>query len=346
MRRRVLIVGLGSIGRRHAENLRTLLGSDLSLSALRSRRQVTSTKSEPSPLVIDPKSQFDGEVFYDLDEALAARPEIVIVANPTSLHLAIASAAVKAGAAVFIEKPISNELCDLPEFNALVEERNATVGIGCQFRFHPALIDLKTRLDDGVLGQLICVDTEQGEYLPLYHPDEDYRESYAARSDLGGGVILTQIHEIDYLQWLFGVPQAVYAVGGRIGNLEIDVEDSADALFRYQRDDRTLAVHLHVDYLQRQPRRRCRVTGENGIIEVDLLAPSLVWRDALGEPQAREDYPWFTRSWMFLEEMRHFLDAVDGRRPVEVDVVHATTTLRMAIAMHESMETALPQYLD
>ena len=170
-------------------------------------------------------------------------------------------------------------------------------------------------------------------------------ENRTPRSDLGGGVILTQIHEIDYLQWLFGVPEAVYAVGGRIGNLEIDVEDSADALFRYQRDGRTLAVHLHVDYLQRQPRRRCRVTGENGVVEVDLLAPSLLWRNALGEVQAHEDYQWFTRSWMFLEEMRHFLEAVDGRRPVEVDVAHATATLRIASAMHESMSTALPQYL-
>jgi predicted dehydrogenase len=345
MKRRVLIVGLGSIGQRHAGNLRHLLGEDLVLSALRSHRQDPVSAGRSRPVATSPEADCDGGVFYDMEEALAAGPEIVVVANPTSLHISVASAAVQAGASVFIEKPISHQLGGVPEFNALVEKRGSTVAVGCQFRFHPALVDLKARLDEGVLGPLVCADVEQGEYLPSYHPGEDYRHSYAARRELGGGVILTQIHEIDYLHWLFGVPQTIYAVGGRIGSLEIDVEDSADALFGYKKSGRTLAVHLHLDYLQRQPRRRCRVTGENGIIEVDLLAPSLVWTNASGETEEREDYPWFTRSWMFLEEMRDFLQAVDGRGPVKVDAAQATDTLRMAIAIQEGIRTGSPQLL-
>jgi predicted dehydrogenase len=345
MKRRVLVVGLGSIGQRHARNLRTLLGEDLLLSALRSRRPEAAPDSE-SRAANDPAVDCNGGVFYGLDEALAARPEIVIVANPTSLHLAAASAAVRAGASVFIEKPISHDLTGVAEFAALVEERNATVAIGCQFRCHPALIELKTRLDQGALGQIISAHAEQGEYLPSYHPSEDYRESYAARSDLGGGVILTQIHELDYLHWLFGVPQTVYAHGGRTGNLEIDVEDNVDAILGYGKDERPLSVHVHLDYLQRQPRRRCRVVGEDGSIEIDLLAPSLVWTDAQGEIRMEEDYSWLTRSWLFLEEMRHFLDAVQHDTPVQVDLAHASDTLRMAVAVRESMRSGLPQHLD
>lgn len=316
------------------------------LSAYRSRRPDAATNSEGSQVANDPAVECDGGVFYDLDEALAARPEIVIVANPTSLHLATASAAVRAGASVFIEKPISHDLTGVAEFAALVEERNATVAVGLQFRCHPALIDLKTRLNDGALGQLISVHAEQAEYLPSYHPSEDYRKSYAARSDLGGGVILTQIHELDYLHWLFGLPRTVYGVGGRTGSLEIDVEDNVDAVLGYGKNERPLSVHVHLDYLQRLPRRRCRVVGEDGTIEIDLLAPSLAWTDARGEMRMEEDYSWLTRSWLFLEEMRHFLDAVQHNTPVQVDLAHAIDTLRIAVAVRESMRSGLPQHLD
>jgi predicted dehydrogenase len=346
MKRSVLVVGLGSIGQRHARNLRTLLGEDLLLSALRSHRPGAAPNSEESQFANDPAVDCNGGVFYDLDEALAARPEIVIVANPTSLHVATASAAVRAGASVFIEKPISHDLTGVAEFAALVEERNATVAIGCQFRCHPALIELKTRLDEGALGQLISAHAEQAEYLPSYHPSEDYRKSYAARSDLGGGVVLTQIHELDYLHWLFGVPRTIYAVGGRTGNLEIDVEDNVDALLGYGKNERPLSVHIHLDYLQPRPRRRCRVVGEDGSIEIDLLAPLLIWTDARGKIRMEEDYSWLTRSWLFLEEMRHFLDAVQHNTPVQVDLAHANDTLRMAVAVRESMRSGLPEHLD
>jgi predicted dehydrogenase len=183
------------------------------------------------------------------------------------------------------------------------------------------------------------VHAVQAEYLPLFHPYEDYRRSYAARADLGGGVVLTQIHEIDYVHWLFGMPSSVFAVGGRVSELEIDVEDTASALLAYKLDGKALAVHLHLDYLQRPSTRSCTVIGENGVIAVDLRQPSLTWSDAKGKVVREERYPGFERNQMFLDEMRHFLAAARREEPVEVDLAHGIDTLRIALAIRRSLSS-------
>ncbi len=340
-----LVVGLGSIGQRHARNLRSILGSNLILSALRSQRGGLVITDQLVTSTSDPEADCNGGIFTDLDQALAAEPEIVIICNPTSLHVEVVEAAVRAGAAVFVEKPISNNLRGLTKLADLVVGRGGVVAVGCQLRFHPALISLKALLSDQVLGRLITVNSEQGEYLPSYHPYEDYRHSYAARSDLGGGVVLTQIHEIDYLQWLFGMPSTVFAVGGHISELEIDVEDSASALFAYENDGHHLAVHLHVDFLQQPPIRRCRVVGLKGVIDVDLQKPSLTWTNNDGAVVLTEHYPGFTRSQMYIDEMRHFLAAARKEEKVKVDLPHAIDTTRIALAIRQSLSSGKVEYL-
>jgi predicted dehydrogenase len=336
---RALVVGLGSIGQRHARNLRSILGDDLTLFALRSRRGGCIVTDQLVSADGDPEADCDGGIFTDLDQALASGPDIVVVSNPTSLHAEIVDAAVRAGAAVFVEKPLSHALRGINELAQLVADRNAIVSIGFQFRYHPALLSMQALLDDRVLGRLISVHAVQAEYLPLFHPYEDYRRSYAARADLGGGVVLTQIHEIDYVHWLFGMPSSVFAVGGRVSELEIDVEDTASALLAYKLDGKALAVHLHLDYLQRPSTRSCTVIGENGVIAVDLRQPSLTWSDAKGKVVREERYPGFERNQMFLDEMRHFLAAARREEPVEVDLAHGIDTLRIALAIRRSLSS-------
>jgi predicted dehydrogenase len=179
------------------------------------------------------------------------------------------------------------------------------------------------------------VHVEEGEYLPGWHPYEDYRTSYAARRDLGGGVVLTQVHELDYVHWLWGLPRRVFAVGGRLSELDIDVEDTASVLMEHHVDGRPLPVHVHLDYVQRPPRRRCRVVGTEGSVEVDLLAPSLVHTTPAGE--AVEHFPGFERAQLFVEEMRAFLACVAQRTAPPVGLEHAIATLGLALATRRSL---------
>jgi predicted dehydrogenase len=339
MTTRALVIGLGAIGQRHARNLRTILGDELVLSALRSRRA--------SPVIADglvvaggtPEDDCDGGVFTDLDSALEARPDLVFVCTPSNMHVGYARAAVASGAAVFIEKPLSSDMEGVEALAADVQARKAVVAVGCQLRFHPALVRLRALLHEQVVGRLLAVHIEQAEYLPGFHPYEDYRTSYAARRDLGGGVIVTQIHELDYLQWIFGVPTRVFAVGGRLGHLEIDVEDTASALFEVNFQGSPLPVHVHLDYLQRPPRRSCRVVGEEGVVDIDMRLPLLRWTDNDGVLREEGTFPDHERSQLFMDEMRSFLGAARREHPPEVDLDDAVATQRMAEAFRASLES-------
>ena len=132
------------------------------------------------------------------------------------------------------------------------------------------------------IGRIVAVRAEVGEYLPGWHPYEDYRQMYASRADLGGGVVLSQIHEIDYLYWLFGMPRRLMAMGGHLSSLEIDVEDTASILMECVVDGRPIPVHLHQDYVQRPPSRTCQIIGDDGKILVDFRSLSVTHFDGGG----------------------------------------------------------------
>jgi predicted dehydrogenase len=175
--------------------------------------------------------------------------------------------------------------------------------------------------------------------LPGWHPYEDYRGLYAARADHGGGVILSQIHEFDYLHALFGLPRRLFAIGGHLSDLEIDVEDVASTLMEFHVDGRILPVHLQQDYLQRPASRSCEVLGSRGKAFMDLPPVSLTRYD--GDGVAGESRSWdsWNRNDAYRDELHHFLDCVETRRKPVVDLVDGIASLRMALAAKESIAT-------
>lgn len=342
---RVLMVGLGAVGQRHARNLRALLGDELVLSAWRSKSGGTRITDQLTVTDGSPDDDCDGGVFSDLSEALACAPHIVVVATPTRLHVPTARAAIDAGADVFIEKPLSDTDDGVDDLLAVAESSGAVVAIGCQMRFSPALRRLRGILAGGELGRLITVQVEQAEHLPSWHPYEDYRTSYAARRELGGGVVLTQIHELDYVRWLFGAPRRLFAVGGRLGELEIDVEDTATILFQHEVDGRPLPVTVHLDYLQRPSRRTCRVVGDRGTVEIDLRTSCLIRRDTTGCVVESDDFAGYSRTQLFRDEMAEFLRCCRERTAPPTGLQDAAATTRIALAVHRSLATSAMQEL-
>jgi predicted dehydrogenase len=206
-------------------------------------------------------------------------------------------------------------------------------------RFHPCLRRLRELLAGRVVGRVVSVRVFVGSSLPAWHAYEDYRELYAGRRDLGGGVILTQIHELDYVSWLFGPPARVFAIGGRLGDLEIDVEDTASLLLECAVDGRMVPVHVHQDYRSRPPARTCEVIGEDGRIEVDLEACRLRVFDVRGQTTESAVHEDFDRNDMFVEEMAHFLACARREAIPHVSVAEGARSLRLALAARESIET-------
>jgi predicted dehydrogenase len=334
------MIGLGGIGQRHLRNLRALLGDELETLAYRVRRlkQVVTDKLDIEPGA-DIERKYNVRVFDDLDAALAQRPDLALVCNPSSLHVPVALRAAHAGCHLFIEKPLSHDLTGVDELAGVVEQRGLVGLVGYQLRFHPCLVRLKELLRQGAVGRVVAVRMEVGEYLPGWHTYEDYRQMYASRPDLGGGVVLSQIHEMDQVYALFGVPERVFALGGHLTRLEIDVEDTASILMQCRDGDRAFPVHLHQDYIQRPPARGYQVIGDAGKILVDLRAPGIAVFD--GEGQVREQTTWadFQRNQLFLDEMAHLLACVRREQAPAVTIRDGAQSLRMALAAKRSMET-------
>jgi predicted dehydrogenase len=249
-----LIAGLGSIGRRHFRNLIALGEKDIVL--LRSHRATL------------PDEELAGyPVETDLMEALAKhRPQAVIVANPTSMHLDVAIPAAEAGCHILLEKPVSHSLERLDVLQKAAQKSGSKILVGFQFRYHPTLNKARELIRSDELGKILTVHAHWGEYLPQWHPWEDYRQSYAARADLGGGVIVTLTHPLDYLRYLLGEVESLWSFNGHISPLEVDVEDVAEIGLAFANG---AVGGVHVNYFQRPPVHRLEIVGTNGTLRWD-----------------------------------------------------------------------------
>jgi predicted dehydrogenase len=315
---RALVVGLGSIGRRHARNW-----AALGLGEVWVCRQAHSP--QPEPLGVDVRT------FDDLDAALAAGPDVTLVTNPTSLHVSTALAAVRAGCHVLVEKPLAASLDGVVELLAEAERRHRLVFVGYNLRYHPGLARSRELLLAGAVGRPLTARAEMGEYLPAWHPWEDYRKGYSARRKLGGGPILTLSHEVDSLCWLLGPPRRVVGVAAHVSALEVDTEDVAEIVLQFE--DGAVGS-AHVDYVRPVPRRYLEIVGEDGILRWEYDENRLLmYAPATREWRVEQGRPAYTRNDMFLDELRHVAACVRGEvdQPY-VDGAQGAAILAIALA--------------
>jgi predicted dehydrogenase len=324
MNMKFLIAGLGSIGRRHLRNLLALGESDI---LLYRTHQSTLPDEELTPF----------PTFTKLADALAQKPDAVIVSNPTACHMHVALPAAMAGCHLLLEKPISDVKDEqVDALKRVADERGIRVLVGFQFRFHPVLMQLKQILFQGQLGRPYSFRCHWGEYLPNWHPWEDYRDSYAARNDLGGGVVNTLSHPLDYVRWLFGEVQSLTAVTGHVSDLEINVEDVAEITLNFVNG--TLGS-IHLDYYQRPPSHWLEINCEKGLVRWDnAVGAARVYHVDKGQWQDINRPAEFERNDLFLAEMQHFINLIDGRAESRCDLTDGIQALALTQAVHAASE--------
>jgi len=317
-----LIAGMGSIGRRHLHNLLTL-----------GERDILLYRTHQSTLPDDELRSFP--VITDLPTALAHKPDAVIVSNPTALHLNVALPAAEAGCHLLLEKPIADKLDDrVQDLQNLVEQNKNMVLVGFQFRFHPVLMQIREILLSDKLGRPLTCRAHWGEYLPDWHPWEDYRKSYAARGDLGGGVVNTLCHPLDYARWLLGEVVSLSAITGKVSDLELDVEDVAEIILKFK--DGFIGT-IHLDYFQKPAEHRLQINCQKGQIYWDNStgiakihhAERDVW-EVIEPPMG------FERNHLFLAEMRHFLQLIKGETESRCTLLDGIKALEITKAVHSS----------
>ena len=246
----VLINGLGSIAKKHITAIReTAPGT--AIYALRSIAGAT---------------PYEDVINVQKGASLPVKPDFVIISNPTSLHRQSIEESIAFGCPLFIEKPVLSSTEGADELLRRLEANNILTYVACNLRFHPVLQRLKEYLSDKS-PRINEVNIYCGSYLPSWRPGQDYTKSYSASAEMGGGVHLDLIHEIDYAYWLFGKPQDVMSIRRKVSSLQINSVDFAAYHLLYPE----FVVNIILNYYRKDAKRTIEVLTEDGTISADLV---------------------------------------------------------------------------
>lgn len=320
---KVLVVGCGSIGRRHINNLKSLGIRNFILCDTSEESLRKAAEGIENPVLTT-----------KFRNAAAQRPDAAIICTPSSIHLEMASELAKEGVHLLIEKPLSHTLEGVSALEKVVDENGIVAMMAMCYRFHPVFTQLKNLLTSEVIGRVYHVNYYGGHYLPDWHPHADYRYEYAARKKLGGGVVLTSIHGIDNIRWLFGEAAEVHAFTDKVSALEMDVEDIALGIFRMKNG---AYVSWQTDFLQRANQHRMIVAGEKGTIRCDFI-------DGTVETFSTDLGKWYSGRLtfqindMYVSEMKHFLECIGKKQTPEIDIKEGHRTLQLALEVKGSRD--------
>ncbi len=314
---RVLVVGAGSIGERH---LRCFLATG--------RAQLAFCEVNPSVRQAVAERYSIAEAFADYRQALAAQPEVVVIATPAHLHVAMATAAAEAGAHVLIEKPLSTSFAGLAELNAAVERKGLVAGVAYVYRCHPALEAMRAAIAGGRIGTPVEIVANSGQHFPLYRPA--YREIYYKDRATGGGAVQDSLtHVINAGQWLVGPIDRLAADAAHQVLDGVDVEDTVHVLARHGNVMGCYSLNQH----QAPNETTITVVGTTGTARFEYHLSRWRWMTEPGGEWTDEDTCELERDTLFVRQASAFLDAVEGRAPVKCTLADASHTLAVNLAI-------------
>ncbi|MBN1942909.1 MAG: Gfo/Idh/MocA family oxidoreductase [Phycisphaerae bacterium] len=297
---RVLVAGLGSIGRRHARLLSERQDVELTICdpVEEHRKDTLATLTNPAAAT------------SDYPAALSERPDAVIIATPNHLHVPMGLQAVEAGADVLMEKPISDTLADARQLVAAAEKAGRFLQVGYMLRLDPGLQKLKTWIDAGSLGQLVGGRSMVGTYITLLNAKSPDRLHHP------NSLIVDYTHELDFLHWLFGDVAAVSAAGAQLGRMELKPPPNVFQMIL--RAGSGALIQVHMDYVQFPQRRTLEVYGDRGAAVYDFTTGELKRFPHQREYQYEEhNVSPIAARWddLFRQEHAVFLEARRSGRP-------------------------------
>lgn len=324
---RVLIVGLGSIGRRHLRLARELLP----IADIRVLRHQ----------VCDSIPEHANGCFSNLEQAIDFAPQLAVIASPATFHMSAARPLARAGVHLLVEKPLSVALDGVPQLLETCHEQGTVLLTGYNLRFLPSLQRFRSLLNDHVIGRVLSVRCEIGQYLPSWRPDADYRQGVSARRELGGGALLELSHELDYLRWIFGEVDWVMSTLSRQSGLEIDVEDTAHLILGFvsAADGHQLIGTVNLDFVRHDTTRLCTAIGEkgslrwNGVTGVveQFEAGAKEWRELFRHQHQRDD--------SYLAEWKNFLGCINQKKTPLITGEDGLKVLQIIEAAYQSSES-------
>lgn len=322
-----LCIGAGSIGKRHLRNLLTIgvPAEDLTATDPREdrRREVVAMGITA--------------VFESHEQALDAGDyDAAIVCSPTSLHIPHATDLAKRGIHILLEKPLSYNLEGIETLKAAVEENRVVVLIAYIFRFSPLTAKVQELLASGIIGKVLSLRGEFSEYLPDWHPYEDYRSFYMADKSQGGGSILDQSHIMDLIHYLFGGFDTVYALNGNLSNLEVRSDDYSELVVKMKNG---IVASIHTDMFGRDHKKELEIKGEKGNIFWSSTENIVTHYDP--ETKAKQVFRKFSPDFNqnYIAEMNHFIACCEGREKPRASLQDGIETMELILAAYLSVES-------
>ena len=319
-----LVVGGGSIGKRHLKNL---LASGRSAAVVEPREDRRAEIASRFPAA---------RSFASLEEALAAGGyEAGFICVPTAYHVPPALALARAGAHIFMEKPVSHSLDGIPELLEALASRGLVGVTGFCMRFFQPLRKARALLEAGAVGRIVTARSFTGVYLPDWHPYEDYRSFYMAKKEQGGGVLLDECHAFDWMQWLCGPIEGLCSVVATLSDLEVTTDDVCETIVRFQGG---ALGSIHLDMVDRSARSEVEIIGTASTLLVDLEGHTV----RLYDHAARKWETWsFEPAYdrMYVDELEHFFACLSRREPPQVDLAAGYRVQRILDACRRSSAT-------
>jgi len=317
---KILVVGYGSIGKRHVKNLSSL-----------NQTQVSVCSKNKEAWKLEKKGI---KTFTTIEQALKEKHNVAIICNETSMHIKTAIKLADNGYHIFLEKPISNSLKNIPALIKIIKRKKLITMVGCNMRFHHGIKLMKSLIDKNEIGSILSVTVENGSFMPDWHPWENYQISYASQKKLGGGVVLTQIHEIDYLYWFFGKVDDVYSFTEKLTDLQIDVEDYSGSLLKFKNK---IIAELHLDYFQKPSVRSCKIIGTKGQITWNWENNHVqIFKNKYKKWVTKNIEKKFDRNKMFVDELQYFLKCVKKRKIPMNSIIGGLEPQKIALAIKKS----------
>ena len=297
---KILIVSLGSIGKRHFKNASHLI-PNAEFAFLRHQKSTENS------------SYSNCKVFYTIEDALTFAPDIVIISSPASFHKIHALPFIDKGISIFIEKPLETSFNQTKSLINAAKKSKSFCMCGYVLRFQPIFSKIKEIIDSEYLGKTYLASIYTGQYLPDWRPNDDYKKGVSANKELGGGVLLELSHEIDYAQWLFGKPASIYSSHSKFSDLELDVEDNANIIFEYP----SKRVNIQIDFLSRAPRMKLHIIGSEKTLEADLIKEKIEIHSATNYECIQEEIKMENFNEIYLRQFDFlFLKSIPSYKPI------------------------------
>ena len=313
----ILIIGLGSIGQRHLRNL-NILDKHIKFFALRKKFSTPLLSNFNNVLKSDVKKKYKITYIKKLEDIKIFKYKIdaAFVCTPSSFHVDQAIWLLNNNINLFVEKPIGISQKNISKLNKLLKKKpDVKHMVGYQLKFNPVILKLKKIINQKLIGQIFHIKIHNGENVKDFHPYEDYRSSYTSVKKLGGGVVLCQIHEIDYLMYLFNDYKIniIYSNVNKLSNLNLNVEDVCDALFLLKKKNKKIICNFHINFFERPKKRSLEIIGERGKIKVNLNKGEIIIFH--NQNKKKFKYP-AGRNSIFIKQTKYFLDTIKKKRKI------------------------------